>query len=327
MKSDLLDWKSRSHVKQQVRELVEQRDLTAAIILVEDYVAEFGDHSLVQAARVAAETADVDWVDVCADSIEADHRLASLGETGCRLAHIELGCQPENRLRIFRRYWGPARVREADKRPERWQGAAYGFRGELMTTVGLQQLADIQLRSWPRGAGEREVEERTKMLAGHLLVLRFLRAVEHRAATDGLPVPVQLRAGVQHPLGGEDSLTQLEPNLELDLPCSKAPISIDVEERLQQRHTARVAQWHLDTEKILHNVRAKYEQDGYAPTFMIPDGVPTKERLRNLERRLLHLHPFLRLRSWGFRKLLKEIREVRDRTVPQPIDLTPYRER
>jgi hypothetical protein len=37
---------------------------------------------------------------VCADSIEADRRLASLGEIGCRLAHVELGCQPENRLRI-----------------------------------------------------------------------------------------------------------------------------------------------------------------------------------------------------------------------------------
>jgi len=124
---DLLDWKSRSQVQAQVRTLVEQGDLAGATTAIEEFVTQSGDDSLVQAA-CAAEAADLDWVEVCADSIEADHRLASLGETGCRLARIELGCQPENRLRIFRQYWSPARVREADKRPERWQGVAYGLR-------------------------------------------------------------------------------------------------------------------------------------------------------------------------------------------------------
>ena len=210
-------------------------------------------------------------MEVCADSIEADHRLASLGETGCRLAHIGLGCQPENRLRIFRQYWGPARLREADKRPERWQGVAYGLRGELMTAVGLEQLAAIQLRSWPRVADERHVEERAKMLAGHLLVLRFLGSVQRDAADSGLPVPVQLHAGVQRPLGGEDSLTQVEPSLGLDLPCSVRPITPEVEQRLNERHRVHVAQWHANTDTLLRNLRAKFEADGYAPSFMIPD--------------------------------------------------------
>ena len=326
MMLDLLDWKSRSHVQAQVRELVEQHDLTSAIILIEEYVAQHGDETLVHAARSVAEAAGVDWVGVCADAIEADHRLASLEETGCRLARIELGCQPENRLSIFRQYWGPARVREADKRPERWQGAAYGWRAEFMTASGLDELSAIQLRPWPSGADERHVEERAKMLAGHLLVLRFLSSVQHQAATSGLPVPVELRAGVQRPLGGEDSLTQVEPTLELDVPCSVRPITPAVEERLKQRHAVQVAQWHENTETLLRNLRAKYEADGYAPSFMIPDElVGTKARLRSLEQRLMHRHWFHRLTKRGFEKLLGQVREVREQTVPAPIDPTPYR--
>ena len=181
MMLDLLDWKSRSQVQAQVRKLVEQGDSRGR---PRSSRSSLRNQGTIRSCRPhgALPTADVDWVEVCADAIEADHRLASLGETGCRLAHIELGCQPENRLRIFRQYWGPARVREADKRPERWQGAAYGLRGELMTAAGLDQLAAIQLRSWPRVADERHMEERAKMLAGHLLVLRFLGAVQRHAA-------------------------------------------------------------------------------------------------------------------------------------------------
>jgi hypothetical protein len=306
-------------------QLLQEGALDAAIILIEEFVAQAEDDTLVQAARAAA-NADVDWVEVCADSIEADQRLASLGETGCRLAHIELGCQPENRLRIFRQYWGPTRVREADKRPERWQGAAYGLRGELMTAAGLDELTAIQLRSWPRGADDRHVEERAKMLAGHLLVLRFLSSVQRHAATSGLPVPVQLHAGVQRPLGGEDSLTQVEPSLGLDLPCSVRPISVQVEERLRQRHAVHVAQWHENTETLLRNLRAKFEADGYAPSFMIPDDlVETKARLRSLEQRLMHRHWFHRLTKRGFEKLVGQIRAVREQTAPAPIDPTPYR--
>ena len=326
MMLDLLDWQSRSHVQADVRNRVDQGDLAGATTVIEDLVAQYGDATLVHAARNAAANADVDWVEVCADTIEADHRLASLGETGCRLARIELGCQPENRLSIFRHYWSPARFREKDKRPERWQGAAYGLRGELMTAVGLDELAAIQLRAWPRGADEQKVEQRAKMLAGHLLVLRFLGAVQRHAPTSGLPVPVELHVGVQRPLGGEDSMTQVEPSLGLDVPCRVRPISIEVEERLTQRHAVRVAQWHENTEILLRNLRAKFEADGYAPSFMIPDElVETKARLRSLEQRFLHRHWFHRLRKRGFEKLVTEIRAARSRTVPALIDPTPYR--
>jgi hypothetical protein len=182
-----------------------------------------------------------------------------------------------------------------------------------MTATGPDELAAMQLRPWPRGTDEQRAEERAKMLAGHLLVLRFLASVQHQAITAGLPVPVELHAGVQRPLGREDSLTQVEPSLELDVPCSLRSITPAVEEQLKQRHAAHVAQWHEHTKPILQNLQAKYEADGYEPSFMILDGVLTKKRLRNRERKLLHLHPFFRLRSWGFKKLLKEIRAVRER--------------
>lgn len=195
-----------------------------------------------------------------------------------------------------------------------------------MTAAGLEQLAAIQLRSWPRGADEQQVEQRAKMLAGHLLVLRFLGAVQSHAANSGLPVPVQLHAGVQHPLGGEDSLTQVEPSLRLDLPCNVRPITPQVEQRLTERHRVYVAQWHANTDTLVRNLRAKFEADGYAPSFMIPDELTgIKERLRSLEQRLMHRHWFNRLRGRGFEQLVEQIREVREQTVPAPIDPAPYR--
>ena len=137
---------------------------------------------------------------------------------------------------------------------------------------------------------------------------------------------MQLHAGVQRPLGGEDSLTQVEPSLGLDLPCSVRPITPEVEERLNERHKVHVAQWHENTEILLRNLRAKFEADGYAPSFMIPDElVETKERLRSLEQRLMHRHWLYRLRGRGFEKLVREIRAVREQTAPALIDPTPYR--
>jgi hypothetical protein len=327
MMLDLLDWKSRAHVTERVRALLEQGALAAAVTLIEEHIEDAEDERLVQAARTATETAEVDWVEVYAEAIEANQRLGSLGETGCRLVDLELGNQAENRCRFVRRYYGPERMRPGGNRPERRLGAYRGILEELMTVAGLEELANVQRRSWPRGPEEQKVEQRAKMLAGHLLVLRFFSAVHRHTTQDGLPVPSRTQVGVQRPGGADDALTQLEPHLSMEVPCNLRPITPAIEQRLKERHEAHVAQWHENTEKLLHNLRVKYEADGYAPSFMVPDEVPTKERLRNLERKLLHLHPFFRLRSWGFKKLLKEIREVRERTVPQPVDLTTYRER
>jgi hypothetical protein len=325
MMLDLLDWKSRSQVNERVRELLQQGELASATTVIEEFVARTEDDTLVQAARTAAEKADLDWVEVCAEAVEADYRLRSLQEIGCRMVHLELGNQPDSRLNVVRHYYGPERVREGGSLT-RWQGACRGLLNELMPSTGLEQLAAVQLRPWPRGAEERHVEDRAKMLAGHLLVLRFFGAVQRHAAELGLPVPVQLKVGVQRPLGGEDALTQLEPHLDMELPCSVRPMSAEVEQRLEQRHRAHVAQWHENTDKLLRNLRAKFEADGYAPSFMIPDElVETKERLRMLERRLLHRHWFHRLSGRGFERLLVQIRSVRDKTVPAPIDPTPYR--
>ena len=316
MMMDLLDWKSRSQVNERVRALLQQGALADAIDLIEELVAQSQNDILEQAARSAAADADVDWVDVCAEAIEADGHLRGLQETGCREVQLKLGNQPNSRLKVVRQYYGPARRR----------GASHGLLTEVITAAGLDELAAVQLRPWPRGADKQQVEERAKMLAGHLLVLRFFAAVQRHACKSGLPVPAQLHVEVERPLGGEDALTQLEPSLDMDIPCCVRPISAEVEQRLTQRHEAHVAQWHENTNKLLQNLRTKYEADGYAPSFMIPDELgETKERLKKLEQRLMHRHWFHRLRSRGFEKLIKEIRAVRKQTVPPPIDPTPYR--
>jgi len=195
-----------------------------------------------------------------------------------------------------------------------------------MKATGLEQLAEVQLRPWTRDREEQQVEERTKMLAGHLLVLRFFGAVERYAATCGLPVPARLQVRVQRPLGGEDALTQLEPRFDMELACAVQPICAEIEARLKERHEMHVAKWHENTDKILRNLRAKFESDGYAPSFMIPDELgETKRRLRRLEANLLHLHPFHRLTRRDFETLAVQVREVRDRTAPAPIDPARYR--
>lgn len=323
---DLLDWKSRSHANQQVRDLLQQGELDGAIRIVEQFIAQSGDDTLIEAARCAAAKADVDWVGVSAESIEADCRLRSLQETGCRRVVLSLGNQSNSRLRIVRQYYGPPRIREAGGRPEPWLGESRGILKEVMEVAGLEKLAAVQLRSWPRDAGEQRVEERTKMLAGHLLVLRFFGAAQRNAAKSGLPVPAQLQVQVEAPLGGEDALTQLEPRLEMEIPCSVRPISVEVEQRLKQRYEVHLIEWHEATEKLLHNLRTEFKSRGYAPSFMLPNELgETKERFRTLERRLMHLNPFHRLTARGFEALAAEIRAARDRSAPAPIDPAPYR--
>ena len=98
---DLLDWKSRSQVTQRIREQLHVGALGTATTVIEDFVAQSRDDDLVQAACTAAETADLDWVGVCAEAIEADHRLRTLQERGCRQVDLELGNQPESRLRAL----------------------------------------------------------------------------------------------------------------------------------------------------------------------------------------------------------------------------------
>jgi hypothetical protein len=325
---DFLDWKSRSQVTQRIREQLQAGALGTATTVIEDFVAQSRDDDLVQAACTAAETADLDWVGVCAEAIEADHRLRTLQERGCRLGALELGNQPQSRLSIVRHYYGPARVAGdgSSERTERRLGAYHGILDELMRATGLEQLAEVQLRPWPRGPEEQQVEQRSKMLAGHLLVLRFFGSVQRHAETCGLPVPARLQVGVQRPLGGEDALTQLEPHLSMELPCAVRPISAEVEQRLEERHKMHVAKWHENTDKLLRNLRAKFQTDGYAPSFMIPNElVETKQRLVRLESKLMHLHPFHRLTWRDFEALTVEVQDVRDRTAPAPIDPAPYR--
>lgn len=325
---DLLEWESRARVQAKVRELLRQGELAAATSLVEEYIARSGSEDLMEASEIAPSTAGLDWVGVCAESIEADFRLQSINETGCRRVDIELGNQPENRQNLYRHYYGPPRLREGGipGRAERWLGAHHGLANDSMKVQGIDQLAAIQLRLWPLTPEARKFEERAKMLAGHLLVLRFFTAVQHHAASQGLPVPAEINVGVQRPLGGEDALTQVEPSLAMTVSCIHQPITTQVEQRLEARHQVHVAEWHEKTEKILHNLRVKYDADGYAPTYMIPDEVgKTKERLKSIEQRLLHFSPFYRLRKRGFAALLEEIRVARERTAPVPIITTPYR--
>jgi hypothetical protein len=62
--------------------------------------------TLVQASPSAAEHADVDGVGVSAGAIEADRRLAGLGETGYRWPSLFLNEQlakPQRRPKVIRR--------------------------------------------------------------------------------------------------------------------------------------------------------------------------------------------------------------------------------
>jgi hypothetical protein len=89
-----------------------------------------------------------------------------------------------------------------------------------------------------------------------------------------------------------------------------------------------VAKWHENTDKLLRNLRGKFESDGYAPGFMIPDELgESKQRSRRLERDFLHLHVLHRLTWRDFEALVLQVRKVRDETAPALIDPAPYRGR
>src|SRR5688500_3036107 len=324
---NLLDLQTRRDVAGSIREHLERGELASATIAIDKLIDESGDADLMQAARASAESTDLDWVGVCAEAIEADVRLQSLHLVGCRHVVLELGNTAQRRSRIVRYYYGPPPLPEkptADRRTRGRLGAAHGILEHEMMVTGLEQLARIQLSGYPSIREEQARHQRSTMLAGHLLVLRFFGAVERGAQRLGFPFPARLQVAVES-LGGEEAINSLDPQLSTELRCSVHPISRKVEDRLRRRHEMQVVEWHQRTDKLLVDLRWYFEAHGYAPSRMLPDELAEKERLQKLERTLTLFEPGNRMTWPQFEALLVRVRKVRDETVPAPIDPTPYR--
>lgn len=324
---NLLDSKTRSQVQQSIRRQVEAGGLDAATSAVEDLVQQSGDNELMQAALTSARAADLDWIGVLAEAIEADVLLRSLGEIGCRQVALELGNTAFYRHHVIRHYYGPPPMAEGNNARQA-TGRHGGYHGLLdvpLLATGLEQLAAIQLRPYPHVVAEQQPHQRSAMLAGHLLVLRFFGAVKRRAQAFGFPFPVQLKVDVQS-ISGEDAISQLDPRLDTELACAVLPISKEVEIRLATHHRNHVAEWNERTTKLIGDLYMQFESNGYAPSRMLPDELgETKERLQRLERTLTLFEPGNRMTWPEFEALAVRVREVRDRTAPAPIDPGPYR--
>ncbi len=318
---NLLNSKARSQFRQLIRDQIDAGNLRAATAAVEERVAVSGDGELIEVARQSATDADLDWADPTAEAIEADHHLQNIGQTGCRVVVLELSSQPATRDDITRHYYGPPTAAERG-------GRTAGYFGRLnhpMRVTGLDQLAEIERRPYPRVREEQEPHQWKIMLAGHLLVLRFFGAVQRCGESFGLPFRTRLQVGVES-IGGEAAISQVDPRFSMEVTCAVRPVSGEVEDRLRQRHAMQVLEWHKRTEKLLHDLREHFETHGYAPSRMLPDELgEERHRLQHLERTLTLFEPGNRMTWRQFEALLVRVRQVRNETVPPPVDTGRYR--
>jgi hypothetical protein len=326
---DLLVSQDRSQLARRIWEQVRAGSLRAATIAIEEFVEQSEDENLIQAARTSA--ANLNWAHICAEAVEADVQLQGVGEAGCCFIVLDLGNQPERRCDIIRHYH--ASDNAAGKvRKGRPAGRIGGYHALLheppVKATGLERLAQLQLSpypAYPSPPEEQQAHQRRRMLAGHLLVLRYFGAVQHYAQKQGFPFALSLQVAVES-ITGEDAIRQLDPSFSMELASVVRPISAEAEEKLGERHRMHVAKWQEDTETIFRNIRSHFKEKGYVPSSWLPDELgETKQRLRSLEGNLMLLHPLHRMTLRECEALALRVREVRDATTPRPIDLTRYR--
>jgi hypothetical protein len=216
---DLLSVDHRNLAKRRIWELMENGALPAASAAVEELALQSQDSELIAAAR--ASSADLDWAVVRAEAVAADRDLSALGTLGCRIVVLSLGNLSDRLLDVIRRYHAPDRA-AGYQRPGRLAppgGYHALLHGPQLLVTGLERLAELQLSPYPDHRAPpvaREEHARRAMLAGHLIVLRYLAAVQRRAGAEGFPFPAFLRAGVET-IGGDEAIRQLEPVLEVTL--------------------------------------------------------------------------------------------------------------
>jgi hypothetical protein len=171
---------------------------------------------------------------------------------------------------------------------------------------------------------EQEAHERRRMLAGELLVLRYLSAAQQWALTQGFPFVTQLKLGVEC-ITGEAAIAQLDPILEIAVTPTVRPITPTTVDRLNQRRAMHVAKWQAETHALHGKMGRHFEEHGYIPTRWIPQQLAaTYERLRRLEDTLMLHHPMHRMTQTQAAALASQVREVREANTPKPLDLTPY---
>lgn len=133
-------------VEKSLADRIARGELAAAVAIIESAIAEFGDSALSNAV-VASRSADLDWIGICAEAIEADVRLKSLGETGCRQLRLQIGNVPENCRSLKRYYYGPAP--EGSQVELGWPagrlGGYHGLVEQFMWVDRLEDVAQIQL--------------------------------------------------------------------------------------------------------------------------------------------------------------------------------------
>jgi hypothetical protein len=324
---DLLVRQNRWELARLTRERVAARDLTAAIELVEQAVEHSSDTTLIEAA-CASTSIDLDWGYICAEAVEADVALRAIGEPGCRYIELEIGNMSDRRLDVLRHYYAPDPTAGGRRkgRPAGVGGYAAFLHEPRLKLTGLEPLAAVQLAggSYTTTRDEQEAHERRRMLAGQLLVLRYLSAAQDRALAEGFPLATQLKLGVER-ITGEEAIAQLDPVLEITVKPAVRPINDTAVDRLNQRRAMHVAKWQAETNALFDEMRSHFEEHGYIPSRWIPEQLAaTYERLRTLEHRLLLHHPMHRMTQTEAASLAWQVREVREANTPKALDLAPY---
>lgn len=294
-----------------IRELLKNADVAAALGIVKNSVDNTSGDIFASSGN-----ADIDWIGICAETIEADAELKSRQGGGCKQVRLEIGNLPETCLNIRRRYFGATPIGVDVSQNSHPGKAAYANKlgSNILSVNGLTDVAELQRHGMD-----------TKW-AGYLRVLRIFEAVQKHAETEGLPFPVRLYACVESGLGGEEGMRQLSPRLDVTIPCKICPASADVLYRLEQRYQVHVARWHDETSTLLGNIETQFYETGYVASRMIPDEMAdVKDYFRGLEDGLAVYNPEHRVSELQLDELLRQIEKFRNDNVPVPTNTLPYR--
>jgi hypothetical protein len=288
---------------------VERGELAAAAAAVEASARETGDAPLIQAVDDAPVATIDDWNQVVADFLDAQHRFERDGRScdAVRLDLVNSSDFPELRLR--RHFYSNPEARPVDFNSRHHLKPWFRSLEESVVLVqGLEALVSFQRRTYPPGPNRTDaqaVHYRSTGIAGWVIVIRYMQAVERRL-DGGLPAAVPVLVSVDSFLGPQEpGRTEYGPHpRRLMHSAQSSVISDDVAMIRAARLQTRAQRWADESEELVANLRRVHQG-------MTGSRGEDFDRSLQVGMGLTGLKPLRQMSSSDFADLERRVREIR----------------
>jgi hypothetical protein len=326
---DLLDWSARQQFELQLTAQVERSDRAGAVARVEQEILDSGDAALQDAADASTTITIEPWDEIVADWLDAQRGLArrSARPEVVALDLVNRDSFPD--LRVRRRFYanpkevaihGAARYDLDEWRPPAEEEA-------VVLVRGLQALVAVQRTHNPSARRpELDQQERAQTLAGLLIVIRYMDAVERSLHERGLPAAVPVLVSVDSVQGPrEPGSYDYGPRMTEVMRSTAAPA---IGERTQAisaaRATARAQRWEDDTSRLIADLRRIHQAVTSIRRLFMPRELRGyyRVRARGFDKSLANgmgihgLPPLRRMSARELDELEHRVREVRKTWYP-----------